>query len=222
MEDKKVISITSFFSQSDKRLYKKGEVIIRPDDFPTGVYFIEQGYIRIYSITEQGDERLHLICKPGEIFPLIWALHGNYKGRFYESMGQTILRKIPREEFLRNIKDNSSAQVEINALLISILGVFSDRIDNLEISKSYPRVIARLLFLAKRFGKKDGDTIIIEPPITHKDIASSIAMTRETASREMEHLEKKGIIGYHKHFIVVYSIERLKRELDASFERDVL
>jgi CRP-like cAMP-binding protein len=74
-------------------------------------------------------------------------------------------------------------------------------------------LISSLLSLTKRHGKKYGKNIIIELPIGHKEIANSIAMTRETASRDLEKLTQKRIISQKCHFIVINDLKKLKREL---------
>ena len=63
----------TFFTQFRSFPYKKGDIILRAQDSPSGVYFIESGFVRVYSFTEDGEENLHLIYKEGEIFPLVWV-----------------------------------------------------------------------------------------------------------------------------------------------------
>ena len=52
----------------------KGEVVVRGDDKDPWIYYLEKGFIKVYSISDTGDEYLHIIYRQGEIFPLIWAL----------------------------------------------------------------------------------------------------------------------------------------------------
>ena len=54
---------------------------------------------------------------------------------------------------------------------------------------------------------------MISVPLTHADIALSIAITRETASRECKKLEEEGLIKYEHRKIVVNDIKKLEEEL---------
>lgn len=209
--------LAEFFSAGKVREYKKGEIIIRPDDPPTGVFYIEKGYVRLYSLTIDGEEKLYTVFKPDDIFPLHWALHKIHKNVHYEAMTPCTLRKVTREEFTAFLTKSTDALFELSDRLIDLYAEFADRVDNLEIAHSYPRVVARLICLGKKLGLKDGNNILIKAPITHKDIAASIAMTRETASRELEVLVKKRLVGYRNHFIVIYNIDKLKQELEAYY-----
>lgn len=224
MENEKVRStgFVEFFSSSKVLHYKKGEIIIRPEQTPSGIYYIEDGYVKIYSITEDGDEKLHVIYKAGEIFPLVWALKNIQRESFYEAISNVTVRKVAKGDFLNFINTSQQAMAELTELLISTFNVFIDRVDNLEISKAYPRLVDQLLFLAERFGVKRDGAVVIEAPITHKDIGNSIAMSRETASREMENLEKKGLVHYTDHLITITDLDKLTTELSKHTERELL
>lgn len=208
-----------YFCKSKPLHYKSGDIILRPDDIPSGIYYIEKGFVKVYSITEEGDEKLHVIYKPRELFPLIWVFKGITKDIFYEALGDVILRRLSKNIFLKLVKEDNLSLLSLIDRIIALFDIHVDRIDNLELTKSYPRLVARLLFLAKRFGKIRGKKIIIEVPIAHKDIANSINMTRETASRELERLEKLGLIKYQDHLIVITDISKLKQELSIHYER---
>lgn len=206
-------TIENFFAQAKQITYKKNEIILRPDDVPSGVYFIEKGYVKVYSITEDGEEKLHIIYKPGELFPLIWVLQGTLKNVYYEAMDTLTVRRCSKEKFLQFIKEDADVIYQLLSNLVNVFNVFADRIDNLEIPKAYPRTVARILSIAERFGVKSGNQIVIQVPITQKDIANSITMTRETASREIERLEKKNLISYKNHHVVINDVGKLREEL---------
>lgn len=216
----KTIKLLDLFSKGRKSSYRKGEIIIRPDDNPSGVFYIQKGYVRVYSITVDGDEKIHVIYKKDEVFPLLWALKDIQKDVYYEALSDLVLKRVPKDLFITFVKEDPTVLHELIDRLVSHFDVFVDRVGNLEISKAYPRLVAQLLFLSKRFGKKVGKGVVIQVPIAHKDIASSINMTRETASREFEKLEKKGLIGYRKHSIVIKNENALKKELLKHYERE--
>lgn len=221
-------TLLTFFARSKPYRYAPGEAILRADDTPSGVYWIEKGFVKVYSITEEGNEKLHIIYKTGELFPLIWVFSNVTKDVFYEAFGEVVLRRSSKEEFLAFLKTSCtnlrgcSLLFELVERVIDLLDVHIDRVDNLEITKAYPRLVAMLLHLAKRFGRKEGKSIKIDIRLTHSDIANSVNMTRETASREMERLQRKGLIKYQVKLIIIKNIEELKEELSAHYERKLL
>jgi CRP-like cAMP-binding protein len=91
--------------------------------------------------------------------------------------------------------------------------VFSDRIDNLEYKKSGERLAYRLLFLASRFGVRRNNRTVIDLPITHEVLAGTINLARESVSREMEKLERRGIISRINHQIIINNMVALRETL---------
>lgn len=214
-------NLSSLFLERGKQLiYKNGEIILRPDDTPSGVYYIEKGFVKVYSITQDGDEKLHIIYKSNQIFPLMWALEDVHKDVYYEALGSIKVTRISKEIFKQFIEANPYALKDIIGRLVLHFNIFVDRVDNLEITKAYPRLVACLFSLANRFGRKSKKGVIIDIPIAQKDIANSINMSRETASREIEKLEKKGLISYKNHLIFIKNIKNLEGELFEHYERE--
>ena len=62
---------SEFFKKNSKTFrYRKGEFIIRPDFPPSGIFYIEKGFVRVYFLTGDGEEKLYIIYKEDEIFPI--------------------------------------------------------------------------------------------------------------------------------------------------------
>lgn len=207
--------LVKFFLKYPSKTYKKGQMILNMDvlEHPY-LYYIEKGYIRVYTLLPTGTQKTYIFYKPGEGFPIIWTFNHINKHLFYEAMDPVVLRKIPRSEFMDFIEDKPEVLFEVIHRIVDIHNIYVDRVDNLEYSNSYARLISRLLFLGTRFGEEKENEVIIRIPMTHADIANTIALTRETVSRDMEKLLKKGLIGKSKHLIVLKDILKLKEELE--------
>jgi CRP-like cAMP-binding protein len=65
-----------------------------------------------------------------------------------------------------------------------------------------------------RFGKLTAEGMLIEVPLRHQDIASSINATRETTSRELSALERKGLLLNKQSLILLKDIPALKKLLN--------
>lgn len=208
------MKLNQFFSRFPPLIFKKGEIILQPDNSSDGIYFIHKGYIRAYSLTEWGDEKLYLIYKHGEILPIFWVFDDLPLTKYYEALHDVTVFKSSKQDFFQYLQNDPEALSELMEKMNDVLHVLTDRIDCLEYTNAYARLVMRLLYLAKRFGERQGKEVIIKAPLTHKDIANSIAMTRETASRQFEKLEKKGIVGYKNHTIIIYDIIHLEGELE--------
>ncbi len=200
--------------------YKAGEIILRAGDLPSGVYYLSSGYVKAYALTDEGDENLHLIYKPPELFPLVWALQGRAKNVFYEALTTAELWRLSKEEFLSAAEADNAVAMELLRQLADQFSIYADRIDNLEYSDAYQRVVYRLLFASARFGKRRGSSVTIEAPMTHQLIANSVRLSRETTSREFQRLERQKLITYKGRYIVIPDVHKLQAELGEIISED--
>lgn len=217
MQEDPFKKLVAFFTATSPQRYIKSQTILRPDD-ELGVFYIESGHIKIYSMLKNGDEKVYMFYKSGEFFPLVWAFNGTKKNVFFEAMEETVLYKVSREKFLSFVKQDPVLLEAALNQIITVLNIYVDRVDSLEHTKAYPRLISRLNFLADRFGKQTPKGILLDIPITHQDIANTVAMTRETTSREIEKLEQKDLLSHEDHSIIIKDFIKLKEELETSEE----
>lgn len=210
------MKILDIFSGSKVYNFKKGQVIIRPDEEIPYTYYIVRGFINIYSISSAGQQKDLIIFRAGHIFPLVPTVRGDVMSAwFFEAMTDVDLLRIPRLELMGQIKNDPAIKDEIIDFLVQVIKIFRRRIDILEIIKSDERIIEDILFISESFGvTNDNGSVVLNVPITHKDIASRAGVTRETVSREISKLEKKGLVGYNNHMIVINNLNKLKEELE--------
>jgi CRP/FNR family transcriptional regulator len=215
-------NLEDFFTTGISIHASKGEVVLRGDEENADIFYLSKGLIKVYSINDEGEEYIHIIYKTGDIFPLIWAFRNKQRRVFYESLASSVLWKVPKARFLGHIKENTSPEAySLIEQLAEQFNVYADRVDNLQYKSASQRVVYRLLFLAGRFGKKDGNRIIIDAPITHKIIASSINLTRESVSREIEKLDDAGIISTNNGKIVIKDVKKLGEQFSEPVSIDL-
>ncbi|MCL4353289.1 Crp/Fnr family transcriptional regulator [Patescibacteria group bacterium] len=212
MKDKKG-NLAEIFREQKPRSYKKGQIVIRPDDVFPGIFYVDKGFVKAYSLTEQGEQKNHIIYKKGDVFPLVNSFASRRTNAFFETVNNSSLRKIEYDEFIKLIRSDNDMLLDLTRRISDYMRIYIERIDGLEYTKARSRIIDHLLFLSERFGKANSKQIIIEVPITHKDIADSTAVSRETVSREMEKLKKDKLIQNKNKFLVIVDLNKLERQL---------
>lgn len=202
-----------FRRRGTKLVYKKGEFIIRPGDVLSGIFYIEEGLVKAYNITKYGEENMLIIRKAGEIFPLIWTITGQEKNVIYEALTPTVVWKIQRDTFVKNVKQQPDNMFSLLDITMEMYRIHSERIINLQYRTVRERLISFLLTMSQRFGKQNDDGLLINVPLRHQDIASSINTSRETTSREMSILERKNLLTNRQAFITLKDIGTLRKFL---------
>ncbi|MBX4201922.1 Crp/Fnr family transcriptional regulator [Candidatus Saccharibacteria bacterium] len=211
--DKQAAALVKLFHGGTKLTYKKGEYIIRPGEAPSAVFYIEAGLVKAYNISKYGEENLLIIRKGHEVFPLIWALTGQEREIIYQAMDESVLWRISQEVYLAFLHSHPSALPPILDMVTEMYRIHSERILNLEYRTVRERLVSFLLTMSTRFGNETEDGLVIEVPLRHQDIASSINASRETASREIAALERKGLIKNKKFYIVLLDVPALQEFL---------
>jgi CRP/FNR family transcriptional regulator len=202
-----------FRTRGLKQSFRKGDFVIRPGETPNGIFYIHQGLVKAYDITKYNEENLLIMRKDEEVFPLIWAITGQERHVIYQALAPTITWQISRETFLEYMEKNPEALAPLLDMTIEMYRLHSERILNLEYRTVRERIISFLLTMSHRFGKTTPDGVLIEAPLRHQDIASSVNATRETTSRELSALEKKGLLTNKQSYILLRDVEALTKHL---------
>jgi CRP/FNR family transcriptional regulator len=208
--DKQVAALVGLFKSGTRLTYKRGEFIIRPGEAPGAVFYIETGLVKAYNITKYGEENLLIVRKEHEIFPLIWALTGQEREIIYQAMDGCIVWRISQDKYLEFLHSHPAALPPILDMVTEMYRIHSERILNLEYRSVRERLVSFLLTMSGRFGKETEEGLMIEVPLRHQDIASSINASRETASRELAALERKNLIVAKRSHILLKDVPALQ------------
>jgi CRP/FNR family transcriptional regulator len=211
---KQTAELVEFFRlQGVKQSFKKNDFIIRPGDAPHGVFYIYEGLVKAYDITKYDEENLLIIRKQDEIFPLIWALTGKEHHIIYQALATTTTFRVTRQSFVDFIQTSTDALAPLLDMTMEMYRLHGERILNLEYRTVRERIISFLLTMSQRFGRQTEEGILIEVPLRHQDIASSVNATRETTSRELSALERKGLLENKQSFTLLKDIDALQKHL---------
>jgi CRP-like cAMP-binding protein len=211
---KQTAELVDLFQREGRKLeFHKGDFIIHPGELPPGVFYIQTGIVKAYDITRYGDENLLSIRKDHELFPLIWALTGQERQVIFQALAPTTVWRLSRTHFTHFMQNHPDALAPLLDMTIEMYRLHSERIINLEYRTVRERIISFLLTMSRRFGVPKADGILIELPLKHQDIASSVNATRETTSRELSALEKKGLLSTKQSMILLKDVKALEAHL---------
>lgn len=202
----------AFFSQfNSSKTYKKGEVIIHPGENPNDVFYVKEGFVSLYSTTVNGQEIIFNIYKPKAFFPLILAIGDSPNIFYYEAITKVDILKAPKQKLIEYLKKQPERLFELSKRMIIGLDGISQLMQILLFEDARSKVATIFKMLAKRFGEKRRNKIILSIPLTHKLIASLAGLARETTSLEIKKLENSGIISQEKHLFSINKPDELKK-----------
>ena len=213
-DPKQTAELVDFFNNHGRKtLYKKGDYIIRPGETPPGIFYIVEGLVKAYDISRYGEENLLIVRKDHEVFPLIWGITGRERQVIYRALVPTTTRCVSREDFTDFIHGDLAALAPLLDMTIEMYRLHSERIINLEYRTVRERIISFLLTMAERFGEMTKGGLLIDVPLRHQDIASSINSSRETTSRELAIMQRRGMVSKSSSRFVITDPKALKTYL---------
>jgi CRP-like cAMP-binding protein len=206
------LKVESFFSQHQELKYKKGEIILRANDTPSGISYLKAGLVRLFTISPDGEELSLHTYSPGSFFPIGWALNQQTNKYYFESLIPSVIFRAPTKSVLAFLQENPDILLDLTSRLLLGLEGLSTKIEHLVFDRAVGKTASLLLYLSSRFGKpKNSGGTLIDVPFTHDNLASWLGVTRVSISQAMAQLKKQKLIGYEKGHIVIINPEALRR-----------
>lgn len=204
--------LETFFSQFKHLTFKKGEILIRADDEPAGIFYLKSGIVRQYAISKEGEEQTLTIYKPISYFPMMWAINGTENAYYFEALTEVEICRAPKDAVIEFIKTEPDVLYDLTSRIYSGIHGLLSRMEYLLFNSAYNKILFTLINNANRFGEKQTNGEI-QIHMTHKDIAAFSGLTKETISREIKKLEEKGLVKNQNQLLIIQSIKTLEDEL---------
>lgn len=203
-----------FMARYPLRVCRKGETILLKDDTPPGMFVIESGLVKVYTITNGGDERLITLAGDEENFPVGYALGLVDRAQFfYEAFSVCRIRIVPSADYLEYVLSSKAISRQHMERITKLLLSTQARINALEQPRAGDKIAETLLYLAGQFGTAiRAPTKQLRIRMTQQEIANSLGLSRETANIELKKLEVKKLITHSRESYILY-MERLKSYL---------
>lgn len=204
--------IDKFFSQFFKVKLNKGEIILRPDGKIKNIFLLKKGSVRMYVVSDDGQEVTLHVFRPGSYFPIMLSLSDLYDKHYFEAIEEVEAIKAPVEKVVEFIKSDSEVLFDLTTRFSYAISGLTLRIETMAFEDAYNRIANLLLYLSQKFGEETEDKTVINISLQHDDIANWVGIRRETVSRQFEKMHKEGILENNNKKLVI-NISKLKDTL---------
>ncbi|ADQ14260.1 Crp/Fnr family transcriptional regulator [Halanaerobium hydrogeniformans] len=193
-----------------KRTFKKGEYIFFEGEKGDKFYIIEAGQVKLIKMIANGDEQILNIFGKNDIIAEIVAFDkGNYPASAV-TMAKTRVLVFEQEKLEELILDNPQIAIKLLREMSHRLRRAQENVRDLALKDSSARVAGLLVFLAKKYGVKKKDKIVLDLSLTQKELANMIGSSRETVSRVLGKFEAQEIIKTSRKKIYIFELDKLK------------
>ena len=173
--------------------YPSGAMVFREGQSPSGVLIICQGRVKLTVSSADGKTVILSIAEPGEVLGLSSAISGKQHEATAEVVEPAQLNRISREDFIAFLSKFQDVSLHAAQELSAVHNTACKEIRLLGLAQSVPQKLAVLLLQwdEKNSASRKGR---LRVPLTHEEIAQFLGTTRETVSRTISEMKRKGII----------------------------
>lgn len=207
--------VAAFFEPYPHRHVQAGEIITQAGDEPEGIYYLEQGQVRVYDIAPNGSEVVVNVFKSHAFFPMSWAVTQLPNRYFYEASMACDMRLAPARDVLAFVNENPDILFDLLRRVYTGVEGMQRRMAHLMGGTARSRLVFELVVECQRFGRRQDDQSY-RLAIHEEELAHRSGMSRETVNRELSKLKAEGFVGMLRHDLIVRNLAGLQQLLGES------
>ncbi len=195
------------------RKHPANQVILLENDWGGSVYFILEGWVKILNYNIDGKEVTLNIIGKGEVFGEMAAIDEKPRSTDAITLTPTVISSIPAQDFVNLIYSEPIAGVRLAQLMAKRLRQVNRRL-RLREADSVARVADTIVFLADGQGKQKENGSIEIPNLPHRELSAISGLARETVTRVLTKLEKRGLIKRTSDVFCIPEVQALEKLID--------
>ncbi|UCH53376.1 MAG: Crp/Fnr family transcriptional regulator [Pseudomonadota bacterium] len=172
------------------KTYDPHSLVIREGELSDSLYLILYGKTKVFVSNSSGAEAILNILGPGEFFGEMALLDDAPRSASVMTLEPTRLSMITKSAFRQCLTDHPDVAFNLIAALNRRVRTLTENVKNLALLDVYGRVARTLINVAIR----DGEEFVVDPKLTHQDIASMVGASREMVSRVLKDMASKGYL----------------------------
>lgn len=197
--------------------YDPHELVIDVEDATTDVRFVISGKVRIIHRITVGKEVILDEMGDGQFFGEIAAIDGWPRSANVTTMTRSRICVMPQRIFLEILAEEPGVSLQVMKMLARRIRELNLRLAEHSFLQAKHRLYSELLRLSRpRSGHPDQRSI--SPPPIQRELAERIGTRREVVSRELNALEKQGLVQKAKGAIIIIDPNVLQNRISEAWE----
>lgn len=185
--------------------FAPNEMIFLEGESSAGLWIVENGRVKAYKLSPEGQEYILHILGPGDTFNDIAALDGAPNPVSTMAVSDVSAWAIATAVFSQALRADHEMALAVIQGLTERIRFAAGRMEDLALHSVTARLAHFLLDQSKNQSLK-------HPAITRTLIANHLATTPESISRSLRVLEKAGAIRFDRHRIIIIQPEILSQQ----------
>ncbi len=189
--------------------FKKDEVIYDAGDKERTFFFLQDGFVKVGTITSDGHELIYDVRKGGDVVGELCASEARRPDRAV-ALEQTEAIPVPFQDVMEVVRRRPDLLARLVDVFCKALGEAYAQVNTLAVDDTVHRLCKVLLKLAAKIGQSSGPEVEIPTYLTQEEIAHMVAVRRERISTSMNFLRRRRMIAYTNHGHLVLNVKALE------------
>ena len=194
-------------NKAQVKTYGKREQVYFAGDSPKWLFYVVEGHVRNYKVTDDGKELVTGLYSSGEFFGYIDLLASQEYTEYSVAIESAKLALVPREDFEQLMLSNKDVSINFIKLLAGNIVEKEDELVNLAYNTVRKRVASALAKLYVKYKKGLADRV--EVTVTRDELASMVGTATESVIRILSEFKSDGYIKSKGSLITILDYDGL-------------
>jgi CRP-like cAMP-binding protein len=195
-----------------RQVFKKDNMILIEEEVGSTMFIILDGRVKISRISDEGREVILSILSEGDFFGEMSILDGQTRSANVVTLEDSKILVIRREDFLKMLRDYPQIAINLLKELAHRLRRSDSQIKSLSLQNATGKVASTLLRIADDSGKIHLGQVEIPRLPPQQDLANMAGTSRETISRVLKSLAKKGYLKKEGSRLIILDYETFRSD----------
>lgn len=192
------------------RRWPAGASLFLEGDRSTTVVVVVSGRVKVFSLTEQGEEVVLAVRGPGALLGELSAVDGAERGASVAALEPVIALVVPVPDFVAFLHQHAGAAMVLLRLVTSRLRDADRKRVEFGAFDIAARVAGRLVELAERFGEPGPHGVRIAVPLSQDELAGWVGASREAVAKALRALRDRGLVTTGRRTMTVLDLDGLR------------
>ena len=204
-------AVAALVRQLEPVTFRRTEVVFSEGEPGDTLYIIISGKVKIGRKSLDGRESLITLMGPSDMFGELAIFDPGPRTSTVTALTEVKAVVMSRSVLRSWIADRPEIAKQLLRVLARRLRRTNDNLSDLIFTDVPGRVAKQLLYLAQRFGSRDGNALRVDHELTQEEIAQLVGSSRETVNKALSDFAQRGWIRVQGRSILIDNAERLAK-----------
>ena len=212
LDEDKLTAINQQFSAAH---HHADEIIYHQDERATLLRVVVHGAVKLVRHTMDGKDVLLDMLQPGEYFGNLSTTGEAVYSETARAQTDVCILSIRMSDFRSLLNEYPKVAVAVLDITADRLQSSQEKIRHLTTRTVKKRIAHILVMLSEKFGEQSAQGLLLQLPLSRKDLADMAGTSSETASRIMSDFQDQDIIKTGRQWVAVRDIDHLSDIADS-------